>query len=151
MLRYKTLYLPWFMCYIEWKSVRLEVLTNIVIFGGKTRTFSYCIEPLHVDVIRYTNDLIPCTLTQITTLQFRNYIFACLCVRKSDCIIKRLRTRLAAQMIPDFSPRNTMIDHSFLNLSYLRTFWVLNIPRYFYFALRLANYLHLCFPSYYSR
>ena len=25
-------------------------------------------------------------------------------------------------------------DHSFLNLSYLRTFWVSNIPRYFYFA-----------------
>ena len=26
-------------------------------------------------------------------------------------------------------------DHSFLNLSCLRTFWVSNIPRYFYFAL----------------
>ena len=30
-------------------------------------------------------------------------------------------------------------DHSFLNLSCLRTFWVWNIPRYFYFALQLAG------------
>ena len=27
-------------------------------------------------------------------------------------------------------------DHSFLNLSCLRTFWVSNIPRYFYFAFQ---------------
>ena len=33
-------------------------------------------------------------------------------------------------------------DHSFLNLSYPRTFWVSNIPRYFYFALNyLAKYI----------
>ena len=29
MLRYRTLYLPWFVIYIEWKSVRLELLTSI--------------------------------------------------------------------------------------------------------------------------
>ena len=30
-------------------------------------------------------------------------------------------------------------DHSFLNLSCLRTFWVSNIPRYFYFALHVIR------------
>ena len=30
MLRYRTLYLPLFLFYIEWKSVRLELLTSIV-------------------------------------------------------------------------------------------------------------------------
>ena len=29
MLRYRTLYLPWFVFYLEWKSVRLELLTSI--------------------------------------------------------------------------------------------------------------------------
>ena len=30
MLSYRTLYLPWFVFYIEWKSVLLELLTSIV-------------------------------------------------------------------------------------------------------------------------
>ena len=30
MLRYRTLYLPWFVFYIQWKSVRLELLTSIL-------------------------------------------------------------------------------------------------------------------------
>ena len=31
MLRYITLYLSWFVFYLEWKSVRLELLTSIYI------------------------------------------------------------------------------------------------------------------------
>ena len=35
-------------------------------------------------------------------------------------------------------------DHSFLNLSCLRTFWVSNIPRYFYFALAcLCDFIYV--------
>ena len=33
-------------------------------------------------------------------------------------------------------------DHSFLNLSFLRTFWVSNIPRYFYFAYKQTRTTH---------
>ena len=41
-------------------------------------------------------------------------------------------------------------NHSFLNLSYIRTFWVSNIPRYFYFVSHtyhayLLNLFYTCF------
>ena len=35
-------------------------------------------------------------------------------------------------------------DHSFLNLSYIRTFWVSNIPLYFYFALQHSKGIENC-------
>ena len=42
--------------------------------------------------------------------------------------------RANTQTSPSLGMRVLCWDHSFLNLSCLRTFWVSNIPRYFYFA-----------------